>query len=502
MANFLRMAKVMDVNSVDTHSVAGSDVNMPVTQHLVDASNVFPEYTSFTAWASENPLGPLDELPPRPSRPILGYRSSERTADALLKPTRLFQLSIDSQPEYDFGVAQQTWEDCYGDYDDDSHIIAVRDVDNIRHHIPSHPPGELYCTHAGFSGVSSICAEAHQEHQRPELITEVIGEIEEFLFDHKLGDFQEQSKADAHRKVKGPATLRARGNKNPTGPRDIEHARRQQTRLRPDSPPFLGPLYDESAFGTPVIPFLPTVEPRQLLFPSPNSIAYLEHDPSHGTDLDTDDIATVIEAPAGAAGVSQWDEEDSIDFLLGPIEGVPLSVPPHRVLPQPQSPSLNRGVVLDWLGDSNTVSGAKDATSNSEADAPRPRRHRDADASSNDEVDTPCPLCAQDVDARINASIDALVYPIVQPESDFAYYGDDFLHEVMTAVSETRATDLDEQLRLLGSVYPSRILLWPLHHPSTEIEPENASREGDERSRSTPILPTTEELPESPKYFS
>ncbi|KAK7455567.1 hypothetical protein Landi51_02771 [Colletotrichum acutatum] len=311
-----------------------------------------------------------------------------------------------------------------------------------------------------------------------------------------------QSKADAHRKVKGPATLRARGNKNPTGPRDIEHARRQQTRLRPDSPPFLGPLYDESAFGTPVIPFLPTVEPRQLLFPSPNSIAYLEHDPSHGTDLDTDDIATVIEAPAGAAGVSQWDEEDSIDFLLGPIEGVPLSVPPHRVLPQPQSPSLNRGVVLDWLGDSNTVSGAKDATSNSEADAPRPRRHRDADASSNDEVDTPCPLCAQDVDARINASIDALVYPIVQPESDFAYYGDDFLHEVMTAVSETRATDLDEQLRLLGSVYPSRILLWPLHHPSTEIEPENASREGDERSRSTPILPTTEELPESPKYFS
>ncbi|KAK7455566.1 hypothetical protein Landi51_02770 [Colletotrichum acutatum] len=223
MANFLRMAKVMDVNSVDTHSVAGSDVNMPTLKAIRDclsslrlvsripralrvrdgalqaqvcflfSSSVtrFGTHESQAAWASENPLGPLDELPPRPSRPILGYRSSERTADALLKPTRLFQLSIDSQPEYDFGVAQQTWEDCYGDYDDDSHIIAVRDVDNIRHHIPSHPPGELYCTHAGFSGVSSICAEAHQEHQRPELITEVIGEIEEFLFDHKLGDFQE-----------------------------------------------------------------------------------------------------------------------------------------------------------------------------------------------------------------------------------------------------------------------------------------------------------------------
>ncbi|KAF4779854.1 hypothetical protein HER10_EVM0007262 [Colletotrichum scovillei] len=495
--------------------------------------------------------------------------------------------------QYDLGVAQQTWETSYGDYDNDSVITAVRNDDHIHHPIPSHVPRELYCSHADFFSVSSVCAEVKEEYQRPELITEVIGEIDEFLSDLELEDCQKalawyyrerdffiasqeplplkvpaknkpiihgsqpiysnaeakplftineevnnhgngpsnqptlpmalpltkhngfvdpsmvlaplsiikRSKADASRKVKRPSTLRARGNKSPAGPRDIEHARRQQNRLRPDSPPSLGPLFDESAFGTPVIPFLPIAEPRQLLFPSPNSIAYLEHELSNGIDPDTDDIATVIEAPTGAAGVSQWDEEESIDFLLGPIENAPPPVPPHRVLAQPQDPLLNRGVVLGWLEDSETVSGGQGATSHGEFDAPRPRRVRDVDDSRNDEADTPCPLRAQDVNARVNAGIDALIYPIVAPENDFAYDEEDSLHEVMTAVSETQATDLDEQLRLLGPVYPSRILLWPLHHPTTEIEPENASQEGYERSQSTPVSTATDELPESPKLF-
>lgn len=511
----------------------------------------------------------------------------------MFRPTRLFQLSLDSQTEYEFGVAQHTWENSYGDYDNHSVITVVRDVDNIHHPIPPHVPGERYCSHTGFSSVSSICAEAREKQKRPEIITEVIGKIDEFLFDLELGDCQEalagdhrasdsfiaseeplplripsknkpsihasqpvypnveakplftigeednnhgngpfnqpnlptallwtkysgfidpsmvpaplsiikRSKVDASRKVKGPATLRSRGNKRPTERRDIEHARRQQTRLHLDSPPLLGPLFDESAFGTPTVPFPPTFEPPQPLFPSPNSIAYLEHEPDKGTDLDTDDISTAIEAPSGATDVSQWDEEDPIDFLLGPIDNTPPPVPPHRVLLQPQRPLLNQGVVLDWPRDSETASGIQDASSHSEVDAPRPRRVRDVDASSNGESDTPCPLRAQDVDARVNAGIDALIYPIVQPESDFVYYEDDSLHEVMTAVSETQATDLDEQLRLLGPVYPSRILLWPLHHPATGSEPENATQEGDERSQSTPILSTTEELPESPQYF-
>ncbi|KXH27768.1 hypothetical protein CNYM01_06672 [Colletotrichum nymphaeae SA-01] len=608
MANFSQMAKAIDVKStVDTRSVANFNGNVPRNQQLrlselseavlSDTSSIEESrrsspssgLLSFSSTAirldtyeiqaertSRNPLSPLDELPPRPSRPLFGHRSRNRTAGALLKPTELFQLSLGSRPEYDLGVAQQTWETSYGDYDHDSVITAVRHDDHIHHPIPSHVPRELYCSHASFFSVSSVCADVKEEYQRPELITEVIGEIDEFLSDLELEgcqkvlawDYRErdffiasqeplplhipaknkpiihgsqpiysnaeakplftineevnnhgngpsnqpilpmalpltkhngfvdssmvpaplsiikQSKADASRKVKRPSTLRARGNKKPAGPRDIEHARRQQNRFYPDSPPSLRPLFDESAFGTPVIPFLPIVEPRQLLFPSPNSIAYLEHELSNGIDLDTDDIATVIEAPTGAAGVSQWDEEDSIDFLLGPIENAPPAVPPHRVLAQPQDPFLDR-----------------DATSHSEFDSPRPRRFRDVDASRNDEADTPCPLRAQDINARGNAGIDALIYPIVQPENDFAYYEDGFLHEVMTAVSETQATDLDEQLRLLGPVYPSRILLWPLHHPTTESEPENASQEGYERSQSTPVSTATEELPESPKLF-
>ncbi|KXH29343.1 hypothetical protein CSIM01_01071 [Colletotrichum simmondsii] len=625
MTNFSQMAKAIDIKStVDTRSVTEVNRNVPRNQHLKlselsetglsDTSSIEesrrsspgPGLLSFSSTvtrlgtheiqaelAPSNPLSPLDELPPRPSRPLFGHRSRNRTAGALLKPTRLFQLSISSQPEYDLGVAQQTRETSYGDYDNDSVITAVRNDDHIHHLIPSHVPRELYCSHAGFFSVSSVSAEAQEEYQRPELITEVIGEIDEFLSDLELEDCQKvlawdyherdffiasqeplplqipaknkpiihgsqhiysnaeakplftinlevnnhgngpsnqptlpmalpltkhngfvdpsmvpaplsvikRSKADTSRKVKRPSTLRARSNKRPAGPRDIEHARRQQNRLRPDSPPPLGPLFDESAFGTPVIPFLPVVEPRQLLFPSSNSIAYLEHELSNGIDLDTDEIATVIEAPTGAAGVPQWDEEDSIDFLLGPIENAPPPVPPHRVLSQPQDPMLNRGVVLGWLEDSETVSGGQDATSHSEFDAPRPRHVRDVDASRNDEADTPCPLRAQDVNARVNAGIDALIYPNVQPENDFAYYEDDFLHEVMTAVSETQATDLDEQLRLLGPAYPSRILLWPLHHPTTESEPGNASQEGDERSQSTPVSTATEELPESPKLF-
>ncbi|KAK1458123.1 hypothetical protein CMEL01_15470 [Colletotrichum melonis] len=630
VANFSQMAKAIDVNSaVDTRFVAECNENVPRTRHLANASNRLSELSetglsdtssveesrrrspspgllSFSStatrldtygiqaeWASESPLSPLENLPSRPSRPLFGHRSRNRTADALLKPTRLFQRSIGSQPEYKLDVPQQTSGISYGDYDNTSVITVVRDVDNIHHPIPSRVPGELFCSHSGSFSVSSVCAEAREEHQRPELITEVIGDIDELLSSLKLGhcreglawDYRERdffiasqeplplqipakskpiihgsqpihpnaeakplftineevnnrgngpsnqptlpmalpltkhngfvdpsmvpaplsiikrSKADASRKFKRPSPQRARGNKKPTEPRDIEYTRRQQTRSRPDSPPSLGPLFDESAFGTPVVPFLPIVEPRQLFFPSPNSIAYLEHELSDVIDLDTDDVATVIEAPTSAAGVSQWDEEDSIDFLLGPIANAPPPVPPHRVLAQPQDPLLNRGVVLGWLEDSETVSGGQDATSHNEFGAPRPCRVRDVNASSNDEADTPCPLRAQDVNARVHAGIDALIYPIVQAENDFAYYEDDFLHEVMTAVSETQATDLDEQLRLLGPVYPSRILLWPLHHPATDTEPENASQEGVERSQSTPVSTVTEELPESPKCF-
>ncbi|KXH68139.1 hypothetical protein CSAL01_09347 [Colletotrichum salicis] len=547
------------------------------------------------AWDCENLLSPLDELPPRPSRPLFGQRSATGTEDALLKPKRRFQLSVDSQPEYDFGVTQRNWNLSHTHDENDSIITTVRDIDNAHQPIPFGPlraSEEPHYSHAGFSSSSFICVEALQEQQKPELVTEMIGEIDNFLGDFGCHESEEKlaedyratdtfvaskepmplqitakqkqnvhttqpiypdaevkplftineennnqvegtfhqptlcstlhltkynsfvdtsmapaplrivkrSTVDTNHRLKDQGTLHARDNKKPAGPRDIEHSRRQQTRLRPISPPILGPLFDESSFGTPVVLFLPNGPHRQLLFPSPTSIAYLEHGPLHRTVLDADDVSTVIEAPAGAAGVSDWDEDDSIDFLLGPMEDAPPSVPPHRELPRPQNPVLNRGAVHNWLRDSETAGGPEAAASHSTVDAPRPRRVRDIDVSSNDEADTPCPLRSQDVDARVNASIDALVYPIVQHESHSAYYEDDFLHDVMTAVSEAQATDLDEQLRLLGPVYPSRILLWPLHHPTTESDPENASPDG-ERSQSTSRSPTPEERPETPKYF-
>ncbi|OHE99425.1 hypothetical protein CORC01_05225 [Colletotrichum orchidophilum] len=592
MPTFLQMAKVRDGNPVEENLATKcieSRSPEPSESDFSETSSIEMSRRSspIPGWGSENFLDPLEELPPRPSRPLFGQRISTTIEDDLLDSSLQFQRPIGFQSEYEFGALKQNCEPRNGEDDNDSIVTAVRDGDGLLEPTPLRAPGKSHPNRARLYGASSIFTEAQSEHQRSNLITEMVGEIDEILgtfgchnshevlaedyrasdsfiaseepmplripakkrdvhtghpvyysteanplstIDERDNDQEEeffhrsalpsplhltknngflhasavpaplriikQSYIDAGHELKGQSTLRAHNNKKPAGPRSIEHARRQ-TSFLPDSPieaPVLGPLFDESSFGTPLVPFVPHGSPRRLLFPSPDSISYLNHEPTQRVELDANDIATVIEAPTGPAGATEWDEEDSIDFLLDPIENAPPPVPTHAPIRPHRDPILIHGAVLTWLRNSQYTSIPQSARSHGGFDAPRPRRVRDTDASSNDEVHTPCPLRFRDVDARTGA----LLYPIVQPSSESAYDEDEF-QNAMTAQIEARATDLDEQLRLREPVYPSRILLWPLHHPCVESEGENASSDA-ECSQPTPRSPTTEKRSESP-YF-
>ncbi|KAF4420057.1 hypothetical protein CGCFRS4_v014246 [Colletotrichum fructicola] len=189
------------------------------------------------------------------------------------------------------------------------------------------------------------------------------------------------------------------------------------------------------------------------LFSSPDPVIYIDPE-ERTTCLDLDKTITGPTTPLSVIPEEdEPDEDDSIDFLLDPIQNAPIR--PNRNL------LLDCSVPLLW--DKETAS----ATSIQGISPDDDRRSFIATAFH----DSPCP--------RRSVNLDALIHRIAQPLDEATYDDDGFLIEPKVDELDVGATDLDEQLSR-RQAYPSQILLWPLRHSqqtaeSAEPEDEDAS---------------------------
>ncbi|KAI8243843.1 hypothetical protein K4K57_007152 [Colletotrichum sp. SAR 10_99] len=187
---------------------------------------------------------------------------------------------------------------------------------------------------------------------------------------------------------------------------------------------------------------------KDSLFSSPDPVIYIDPE-ERTTCLDLDKTITGPTTPLPVIP----EEDDSIDFLLDPIQNAPIR--PNRNL------LLDCSVPLTW---------DKEAASATSIQGISPDDNRSSYIATAFH-DSPCP--------RRSFNIDALIHQIAQPLDEATYDDDGFLIEPKVDELDVRATDLDEQLSR-RQAYPSQILLWPLRHSqqtseSAETEDEDAS---------------------------
>ncbi|KAH0430347.1 hypothetical protein CcaCcLH18_07859 [Colletotrichum camelliae] len=198
------------------------------------------------------------------------------------------------------------------------------------------------------------------------------------------------------------------------------------------------------------------VSKEDSLFSSPDPVIFI--DPEELTPyLDLEKTITGPTTPLSVIlEVDEPDEDDSIDFLLDPIENAPIR--PNRNL------LLDCSVPLTW----DKEAAAATCIQGISPDVDDDRSPFIATAIR----ETPCP--------RRSVNIDALIHQIAQPMDEPAYDEDGFLIEPMVDELDVKATNLDEQLSRRRQAYPSQILLWPLRHSqqtaeSAQSEYEDAS---------------------------
>ncbi|KAJ3958803.1 hypothetical protein N0V92_004627 [Colletotrichum tropicale] len=192
---------------------------------------------------------------------------------------------------------------------------------------------------------------------------------------------------------------------------------------------------------------------KDSLFSSPDPVIYIDPE-ERSTCLDLDKTIT---GPTTSLSVipeeDEPDEDDSIDFLLDPIQNAPIR-PKRNLL-------LDCSIPLTW---------DKEAASATCIQGILPDNDRSSFIGTAFH-DSPCP--------RRSINIDALIHQIAQPLDEATYDDDGFLIEPKADELDVGATDLDEQLSH-RQAYPSQILLWPLRHSqqtaeSEETEDEDAS---------------------------
>lgn len=189
------------------------------------------------------------------------------------------------------------------------------------------------------------------------------------------------------------------------------------------------------------------------LFSSPDPVIYIDPE-ERSTWLDLDKTITGPTTPlAVIPEEDEPDEDDSIDFLLDPIQNAPIR--PNRNL------QLDCSVPLTW---------DKEAASATCIQGIPPDDNRSSFIATAFH-DSPCP--------RRSINIDALIHQIAQPLDEATYDDDGFLIEPKVDDLDVGVTDLDEQLSR-RQAYPSQIILWPLRHSqqtaeSAETEDEYAS---------------------------
>ncbi|WQF82754.1 hypothetical protein CDEST_07768 [Colletotrichum destructivum] len=206
----------------------------------------------------------------------------------------------------------------------------------------------------------------------------------------------------------------------------------------------IGPLFDESNFGQPVIPMPTCFSPRLTLFSEPNPLPYIELDPTQSPKLSSVQEHDAINLPLAA---SDWDEEDSISFLLDPIDDEPF--------PRCQNPVFYESAVHAWLEDSIHHQALYEASSESNDHGSQDdlglSNSRGVDFSARRLPHVPRPPCCSQREVTLGSGHLSKIYPVEREEE---------------------AQDLDEQLRLRAQAPPCRIFLWTLHHSSQNAETE------------------------------
>ncbi|KAK2772567.1 hypothetical protein CKAH01_13947 [Colletotrichum kahawae] len=195
---------------------------------------------------------------------------------------------------------------------------------------------------------------------------------------------------------------------------------------------------------------------KDSLFSSPDPVIYIDPE-ERTTFLDLDKTITGPTTPLPVIlEEDEPDEDDSIDFLLDPIQNAPIR--PNRNL------LLDCSVPLTWGKEAAAATCIQGISPDFNDD----RSPFIATAI----LETPCP--------RRSVNIDALIHHIAQPLDEPAYDEDGFLIEPTAAELDVGATDLDEQLSRRRQAYPSQILLWPLRQ--SQQTAESAQNEDEDAS--------------------
>ncbi|KAF9875074.1 hypothetical protein CkaCkLH20_07340 [Colletotrichum karsti] len=139
-------------------------------------------------------------------------------------------------------------------------------------------------------------------------------------------------------------------------------------------------------------------------------------------------------------------KESSTGLELCPVDNAP-------VLPS-RNPLLDHSLIFSHNESSMSTTSFQEALSETVRGTPR----------ASEPHETPCP--------QRQIDIDSLVYEIAQPSHENVYGEDGVLVEESNEAEHSVAhfADLDDQLQY-GRVYPSQVLLWPIHHPSETGDP-------------------------------
>ncbi|KAJ0163004.1 hypothetical protein CTA2_3664 [Colletotrichum tanaceti] len=234
----------------------------------------------------------------------------------------------------------------------------------------------------------------------------------------------------------------------------------------------IGPLFDESSFGRPVIP-LPACcsSPPRLtlsLFSEPDPLPYTDLDPEQSESPEPASVRehdATNDSPPAASYWEEEEEEDSISFLLDPIEDEPY--------PRCRNPVFYESAVHAWLEDSichrallhevssESNDGSRDdlglSGSRGNNMNPHARRRR--------LPQVPRPPSRSQHKAAPGSGHLSETY------LSETYLSETYLSETYSfECEEEEARDLDEQLRLRAQAPPCRIFLWTLHHSSRNAE--------------------------------